>query len=72
MGSFCHEIAGDLNADGQVDAQDNLLLCGDTAEASQVSAPVGKVALRDGAPQNARQFMNVFPYLVTPLPGSRN
>jgi hypothetical protein len=71
MGAFCHEIAVDLNGDGQLDAQDNLLLCGDTPESSRQAAPVGTVALRDGAPQNAEQFMNAFPYLQTPLAGSR-
>lgn len=70
MGAFCHEIAVDLNADGQLDAQDNLLLCGDTPETSSAAAPVGKVALSDGAPQNAGQFMNTFPYLLTPIAGS--
>jgi hypothetical protein len=71
MGAFCHEIAVDLNGDGQLDAQDNLLLCGDTPESSRQAAPVGTVALKDGAPQNAEQFMNAFPYLLTPLAGSR-
>ncbi len=72
MGAFCHGIAVDLNADGNVDDQDNLLLCGATAEQSRASAPVGTVAFRDGAPQNSQQFMNAFPYLNTPLPGSSN
>jgi hypothetical protein len=71
MGAFCHEIAVDLNNDGQLNADDNLLLCGDTPEASRQAAPVGTVALSDGAPQNAEQFMNAFPYLLTPIPGSR-
>jgi hypothetical protein len=71
MGAFCHEIAVDLNEDGQLDEQDNLLLCGDSAQASREAAPVGNVALRDGAPQNAEQFMSAFPYLLTPIAGSR-
>ncbi len=71
MGAFCHEIAVDLNGDGQLDSEDNLLLCGDTPELSRAAAPVGTVALRDGAPQNATQFMNSFPYLLAPLAGSR-
>lgn len=72
MGAFCHEIAVDLNADGNLDEQDNLLLCGDTPEASKAVAPVGTVGFLDGAPQNAGQFDTQFPYLVTPLPGSGN
>ena len=72
MGAFCHGIAVDLNADGNVDDQDNLLLCGATAEESRASAPVGTVGFTDGAPQNSQQFMNAFPYLNAPLPGSSN
>ena len=70
MGAFCHGIAADLNADGNVDEQDNLLLCGETAEESRAAAPVGTVPFKDGAPQNAGQFMNAFPYLNAPKPGS--
>ncbi len=72
MGAFCHGINVDLNADGNVGEDDNLLLCGDTPEASRSAAPVGTVPFRDGAPQNANQFMNAFPYLNNPLPGSSN
>ncbi len=70
MGAFCHPIAVDLNADQQLDDQDNLLLCGDTPQTSAASAPVGTVPFRDGAPQNALQFSTTFPYLTTPLPGA--
>ncbi len=70
MGAFCHEIAVDLNGDSNLDEQDNLLLCGDTPEASKAAAPVGTVGFLDGSPQNAGQFNAVFPYLTTPLPGS--
>lgn len=72
MGAFCHGIAVDLNGDGNIDGQDNLLLCGATAEESSASAPVGTVAFRDGAPQNSLQFMNAFPYLNTPIAGASN
>ncbi len=72
MGAFCHGIAVDLNGDGNIDDQDNLLLCGATAEESRTAAPVGTVGFRDGAPQNSQQFMNAFPYLNTPIPGSAN
>lgn len=70
MGAFCHGLPLDLNADGNIDDADNLLLCGSSAEESRAAAPVGNVALRDGAPQNAIQFMNAFPYLTNPIPGS--
>lgn len=73
MGAFCHEIAVDLDASGTAgDAGDNLLLCGDSVETSKAAAPVGTVGFLDGAPQNASQFNNSFPYLVTPIAGSSN
>lgn len=72
MGAFCHEVAADINADGNVDQNDNLLLCGDTVETSKAAAPVGTVPFLDGAPQNAAQFSDSFPYLMAPLPGSAN
>lgn len=34
------------------------------------NAPVGNVAFTDGAPINARELQNAFPYLNTPIPGS--
>jgi len=65
MGALCHPIAVDLDANGTAgDAGDNLGLC--TPE----DAPVGNAPLTDGAPQNAAQFDNQFPYLTTPLSGS--
>ena len=65
MGALCHPIAVDLNADGTAgDSGDNLGLC-DPAD-----APVGNAPFTDGAPQNAGQFDNAFPYLTTPVTGS--
>ena len=72
MGVLCHGINVDLNNDGTVDDEDNLLLCDTTAEASRDRAPVGTVAFRDGAPQNQSQFSADFPYLQSPIPGARN
>lgn len=72
MGAFCHEIAADINGDNSVDENDNLLLCGDTPAQSRAAAPVGAVGFLDGAPQNAAQFDNAFPYLTVPLSGSEN
>jgi len=71
MGALCHNIAVDLNADGATDEADNLGLCGgDSSEENEAMAPVGAVALKDGAPQNASQFDSAFPYLKAPLSGS--
>ncbi|ASJ70275.1 DUF4331 domain-containing protein [Granulosicoccus antarcticus] len=71
MGALCHNIAVDLNGDGNLDDADNLNVCGgDSAEANEASAPAGAVAFRDGAPQNAAQFDTSFPYLRTPVSGS--
>lgn len=67
MGALCHDLP--LGPDG---APANLLLCGDTAEASKAAAPVGTVAFTDGAPQSAADFDSEFPYLTTPLAGSPN
>ena len=72
MGAFCHEIGADINADNSVDENDNLLLCGSTVQESKAAAPVGTVGFLDGAPQNADQFDNAFPYLTLPLSGSEN
>jgi hypothetical protein len=72
MGAFCHAISVDLNANGENDDDDNLLLCGDTAAESRTAAPVGTVGFNDGSPQNAGQFDAGFPYLTTPIPGAVN
>ena len=71
MGALCHNIAVDLNADGNIDEADNLDLCGGATPAeNEAMAPVGDVPLSDGAPQNAGQFDSAFPYLTTPISGS--
>ena len=36
----------------------------------KTDAPVGNVAFTDGAPISARDLLNAFPYLNTPIPGS--
>jgi len=65
MGALCHPIAVDLDGSGTAgDEGDNLGLC------APGDAPVGTAALTDGAPQNAMQFSNTFPYLTTPITGS--
>lgn len=71
MGALCHNIAVDLNGDSMLDDADNLNVCaGSTPEENEAMAPVGSVALGDGAPQNAAQFDSSFPYLKAPLSGS--
>ncbi|ASJ75854.1 DUF4331 domain-containing protein [Granulosicoccus antarcticus] len=65
MGALCHPIGVDLDSSGTAgDSGDNLGLC--TPE----DAPVGAAPFTDGAPQNAGQFDNAFPYLTTPVTGS--
>ena len=65
MGALCHPVAVDLDSSGTAgDAGDNLGLC------EPADAPVGNAPFTDGAPQNAGQFDNAFPYLTTPLAGS--
>lgn len=67
MGALCHPIAVDLDGNGIVGNEgDNLGLC------QPSDAPVGNAPFTDGAPQNAAQFDNAFPYLTTPLTGSPN
>lgn len=65
MGALCHPIAVDLDSSGTAgDSGDNLGLC------LPEDAPVGNAPFTDGAPQNAGQFDNAFPYLTTPVAGS--
>ncbi len=65
MGALCHPVALDLDGSGTAgDAGDNLGVC------SPSDAIVGTAPFTDGAPQNADQFMNHFPYLTTPIAGS--
>jgi len=65
MGALCHPIAVDLDNSGVAgDAGDNLGLC------EPSDAPVGQASFTDGAPQNADQFSDAFPYLTTPVSGS--
>lgn len=59
MGVLCHDLP--LGADN---APVNLGIC------SPADAVVGNVAFTDGAPLNATELNNSFPYLLTPYPGS--
>lgn len=72
MGALCHPVplGAELGVEGAVEDTDsdlvNLGLC------APGDAPVGTAALTDGAPLNASEFRNSFPYLNAPLPGSRS
>jgi len=59
MGALCHDVP--LGENG---ASVNLGIC------SPADAVVGNVAFTDGAPLDATQLNNSFPYLLTPYPGS--
>jgi Domain of unknown function (DUF4331) len=72
MGALCHPLplAAELGVPGAVEDQPsdlvNLGLC------APADAPIGSVALTDGAPLRATDFRNRFPYLNAPIPGSPN
>jgi hypothetical protein len=59
MGALCYPLP--IGANG---AATNLGICAPT------DAPVGNVPFTDGAPLNALDFGQTFPYLNTPVPGS--
>jgi hypothetical protein len=59
MGALCYDLP--LGAAG---AGVNLGFC------APGDAPIGNVALTDGAPLDATELNNSFPYLLTPYPGS--
>ncbi|MEM1298123.1 MAG: DUF4331 domain-containing protein, partial [Pseudomonadota bacterium] len=72
MGALCHPVplGAELGVDGAVEDTEtdlvNLGLC------APEQAPVGTVALTDGAPISATELQNEFPYLNSPIPGSPN
>ena len=78
MGALCHDLplGAELKVPGAVENTPsdlvNLKLCGADSEASKAAAPVGTAAFTDGAPLNAMELQNTFPYLNTPIPGSTN
>ena len=57
MGRLCHPVP--ING-----TPTDLGLC------TPANAPVGMAAFTDGAPINARELQNAFPYLNNPIPGS--
>lgn len=70
MGALCHPVplAAELGVAGAVEDTDsdfiNLGFC------TPDQAPVGDQPFIDGAPIDARELRNSFPYLNTPLPGA--
>lgn len=72
MGALCHPLplATELGVSGAKEDTPsdlvNLGLC------KPEDAPIGPVALTDGAPLRATDFQNRFPYLNAPIPGSPN
>jgi hypothetical protein len=72
MGALCHPLplGAELGVQGAVEDTPtdlvNLGLC------TPSQAPVGAVALTDGAPLRPTDLINRFPYLNTPIPGSPN
>ncbi len=72
MGALCHPVplGAELGIDGaEEDTATDLINLGLCAPAD---APIGTVALTDGAPISASELQNVFPYLNSPVPGSPN
>ena len=72
MGALCHdlplgaELSGDATIEDTPEDLVNLGVC------APEDAPVGNAAFTDGAPLNAMELQNAFPYLNTPIPGSPN
>ena len=78
MGALCHDLplGAELGVPNAVEDTPtdlvNLNLCGADADSSRAAAPVGTAAFTDGAPLNASELQNAFPYLNAPIPGSPN
>jgi hypothetical protein len=72
MGALCHpvplgaELTGNPAIEDTADDNINLGFC------DPDKAPAGTTAFTDGAPLNASEFSDTFPYLNTPLPGARS
>ncbi len=72
MGALCHPVplGAELGVEGaEEDTPSDLVNLG---FCSVDQAPVGNVALTDGAPISASELQNAFPYLNAPIPGSPN
>ncbi|WP_299651984.1 DUF4331 domain-containing protein [uncultured Tateyamaria sp.] len=72
LGALCHPVplGAELGVDGaEEDTTSDLVNLG---FCTPDQAPVGNVALTDGAPISATELQNAFPYLNKPIPGSPN
>ncbi|MEM9551736.1 MAG: DUF4331 domain-containing protein [Pseudomonadota bacterium] len=72
MGALCHPVplGAELGVEGaEEDSESDLVNLGLCAPED---APIGTVALTDGAPIAAAELQNAFPYLNSPVPGSPN
>ncbi len=72
LGALCHPVplGAELGVDGaEEDTTSDLINLG---FCTPDQAPIGNVALTDGAPIAASELQNAFPYLNTPIPGSPN
>ncbi|WP_299613331.1 DUF4331 domain-containing protein [uncultured Tateyamaria sp.] len=72
LGALCHPVplGAELGVDGaEEDTTSDLVNLG---FCTPDQAPIGNVALTDGAPISATELQNAFPYLNTPIPGSPN
>jgi len=72
LGALCHPVplGAELGIEGaEEDTTSDLINLG---FCTPDQAPIGNVALTDGAPIAASELQNVFPYLNTPIPGSPN
>lgn len=72
LGALCHPVplGAELGVEGaEEDTTSDLVNLG---FCTPDQAPVGNVALTDGAPISASELQNEFPYLNSPVPGSPN
>ncbi|MBC7476485.1 MAG: DUF4331 domain-containing protein [Pseudorhodobacter sp.] len=71
MGALCHKVplGAELGVPGAVEDQPSDMI--NLGYCQPADASVGNVPFTDGAPIRASELQNKFPYLNTPLPGSR-
>lgn len=72
MGALCHPVplGAELGVEGaEEDTETDLINLG---FCTPDQAPIGNLALTDGAPISASELQNRFPYLNSPVPGSPN
>lgn len=72
LGALCHPVplGAELGVEGAAeDTTSDLINLG---FCTPDQAPIGNVALTDGAPISASELQNAFPYLNAPIPGSPN